>query len=397
MQHRLSMVVSGVLAIAVGALLIVLGSADDAAGRGAPAASRRRRRAASTSASSATGRSWRPSTSRSRRASPTPHVCRRAAAGRFRCWWTTSRQPAPFLDIRNQTNGSGEQGLLGLAFHPNYARRTSSSTPTTRTPAPATSSSPSSRRPTDRTPTKRARRQVIRIRHRFADNHNGGQLLFGPDGFLYMATGDGGDAGDPRENERRTSAACSASCCGSTRSNPPGARDYRSPKGNPFKGRRGRDAIFARGLRNPFRFTFDADTERIAIGDVGQYDFEEIDYEGPTGPAWRELRLGPLGGLPALHGFGQRCREDPEGQAPRQADPRLRPRPGLRRHRRSGGPRRQPHEPLRALPLRRLTVEGTLRSFIPALDGATDDKPLTTQFDEADVVHDQPVRRPRST
>jgi len=187
-------------------------------------------------------------------------------------------QAAPFLDLTGVTNGAGERGLLALAFHPDYAANdfvyayyTHAGTGDI-VVAELTAADPLDA-------DENSRRTVIRIKHRMASNHNGGQLLFGPDSHLYMGTGDGGGAGDPREN-----AQSKRSLLGKLlRINPlaKGQRRYTTPKGNPFKGRKGRNEIYARGLRNPFRFSFDAETKRIAIGDVGQDRFEEVDYEGP--------------------------------------------------------------------------------------------------------------------
>jgi glucose/arabinose dehydrogenase len=120
-------------------------------------------------------------------------------------------------------------------------------------------------------------RRVLRVKHRLAGNHNGGQLQFGPDGRLYISTGDGGGAGDPQEN-----AQSKGSLLGKILRIDPrrkGGKRYTIPVDNPFKGRPGRDEIFSFGLRNPYRFSFDRRGRRIAIGDVGQDAREEIDYE----------------------------------------------------------------------------------------------------------------------
>lgn len=187
-------------------------------------------------------------------------------------------QPQPFLNLTGLTNSVGERGLLGIAFHPGY--RQSRLVYAYYTHAATGDIVVSEFAAPDPLNAREAsRRRVIRIRHRMASNHNGGQLLFGPDGHLYMATGDGGGAGDPRENAQDK-----RSLLGKLlRINPlaKGDRPYTTPRGNPYKGRRGRNEIYARGLRNPFRFSFDEETRRIAIGDVGQNRFEEIDYEGP--------------------------------------------------------------------------------------------------------------------
>ena len=184
-------------------------------------------------------------------------------------------QPDPFLDIDNLTDADGERGLLAIAFHPGYASnglvyayytdRGTGDIVVAEFEAPD---------PLDAD--EASRRKVIRIRHRFAANHNGGQLLFGPNDHLYLATGDGGAAGDPREKAQNK-----RSLLGKLLRikplDPPGRRSYSIPDGNPFKGRKGKDAILARGLRNPFRFSFDG--TRILIADVGQDRFEEVDYE----------------------------------------------------------------------------------------------------------------------
>ena len=119
---------------------------------------------------------------------------------------------------------------------------------------------------------RRSRRKVLEIRHRANDNHYGGQLQFGPDGFLYIGTGDGGAAGDPPEN-----AQSKGSLLGKMLRIDPRrqrGRPYRNAPGNPYIGRKGRNQIYARGLRNPWRFSFDG--KRILIADVGQSRREEV-------------------------------------------------------------------------------------------------------------------------
>jgi hypothetical protein len=109
-----------------------------------------------------------------------------------------------------------------------------------------------------------------------ASTHNGGHLAFGPDGLLYIGTGDGGGPGDPRRKGQNR-----ASLLGKLLRIDPHAtrrRRYRAPRSNPFRRVRGaRDEVYAYGLRNPWRFSFDARTGRLYIGDVGQERWEEID------------------------------------------------------------------------------------------------------------------------
>jgi hypothetical protein len=146
---------------------------------------------------------------------------------------------------------------------------------------------------------------VLRIHHRKHDHHNGGQLQFGPDGLLYIGTGDGGSDGD-----RDGNAQSKTSLLGKILRIDPrrrGGRPYRVPKGNPFVGQRGRDEILARGLRNPFRFSFDRDRRRIAIGDVGEGSREEVDYE-----TLRKLRRANFG----WNAFEGSVRFEPGGSPP---------------------------------------------------------------------------------
>jgi glucose/arabinose dehydrogenase len=186
----------------------------------------------------------------------------------------------PFLDIRNRVlapgepGGFAERGLLSIAFPPDY--RTSGLfyvyftnnegnieiDQVERSAADPTVANPITRR------------RVIVIPHPTYPNHNGGTMQFGPDGYLYFATGDGGGVTEQHGKNARDLHSLLGKVI---RINPllQGRRSYRIPRTNPFVGKPGRDEIFAYGLRNPFRFSFDGG--RIAIGDVGQYDWEEID------------------------------------------------------------------------------------------------------------------------
>ena len=199
-------------------------------------------------------------------------------AGRIRLMRDETELEAPFLDIRDLVRarpeaGAGkEEGLLSVAFSPDY--------PTSRrfyvfftnndgdieidefqrSATSALEADPASRR------------VVIVIPHQSSRNHNGGQVQFGPDGFLYISTGDGGASTLPRgERARRLGNLLGKILRIDPRQR--GARQYRIPDDNPFRGVPGRNEIFAYGLRNPWRFTFDG--ARIAIGDVGAMTWEE--------------------------------------------------------------------------------------------------------------------------
>jgi glucose/arabinose dehydrogenase len=193
------------------------------------------------------------------------------------------RQSRPFLDVSSKLtpNGIDEQGLLGVAFAPDYASsgrfyidyttfnnnirvvqyRRSASNPNVADPSSA--------------------RLVLGIDHHANQNHNGGQLAFGPDGDLYIGVGDGGSEDDPDNNGQNTD-----TLLGKVLRIAPSANGgYTIPPGNPFTGQaHHRAEIWAYGLRNPWRFSFDTLTGALIIGDVGQDLQEEIDYQ-PRGDA----------------------------------------------------------------------------------------------------------------
>jgi glucose/arabinose dehydrogenase len=183
-----------------------------------------------------------------------------------------------FLDITNLVQYGGEEGLLSLAFPPNYKR--SKRFYVYYTDNNGDIRVEEFRRRSAVRAARTTRRVVIRIGHPVNSNHNGGQLQF-LGKLLYIATGDGGSGGDPPDNAKSRRTLLGKILRINPR-NPRGRANFTVPRGNPFVGRRGRDAIFAYGLRNPFRFSFHkprGKTPRIAIGDVGQERFEEVDYE----------------------------------------------------------------------------------------------------------------------
>jgi hypothetical protein len=179
----------------------------------------------------------------------------------------------PFLDIHTRVSTGGERGLLSIAFDPHYPRNHLFYAYYTNSAGNVEIDEFRAR--SNRNARERSRRRVIVIPHPNFGNHNGGQLQFGPDGKLYAGTGDGGDAGDPRENAQNRGTLLGKLL----RINPHkhGSRAYKSPRSNPYVGRPGQNEIYASGLRNPYRFAFDRG--RIAIGDVGQQRWEEVDYE----------------------------------------------------------------------------------------------------------------------
>lgn len=181
----------------------------------------------------------------------------------------------PFLDLSGMISTGGERGLLSIAFPPDYRR--SGLLYVYYTDTAGDIRVDELRRATPLRAAARTRRTVIRIPHPVNSNHNGGQLQF-LGGDLFIGTGDGGSGGDPPNN-----AQSKRSLLGKLLRIVPrrsGGRAYAVPPSNPFVGRPGRDEIYSLGLRNPFRFSFDTGGKgaRLAIGDVGQDQFEEIDY-----------------------------------------------------------------------------------------------------------------------
>jgi glucose/arabinose dehydrogenase len=186
------------------------------------------------------------------------------------------RRRRPFLDIRRLVSYGGERGLLSVAFPPGYAR--SGRFYVYYTDRAGNIRIDEFRR---RTPTRAAfgsRRPVIEIPHPVNANHNGGQMQF-LGNLLYFGTGDGGSAGDPPNNAQNKNVLLGKLLRIDPRASH--GKPYTVPRSNPFVGRPGRDEIYSYGLRNPFRFSFDRTTAaqpRIAIADVGQNRFEELDY-----------------------------------------------------------------------------------------------------------------------
>jgi glucose/arabinose dehydrogenase len=121
------------------------------------------------------------------------------------------------------------------------------------------------------------KRDVLMVTQPFA-NHNGGNLVFGPDGYLYIGLGDGGSAGDPSNNAQNLNTLLGKML--RINPTPSGSNQYQIPRDNPFVGRAGaRGEIWAYGLRNPWRYSFDRATKDLWIGDVGQSSWEEVDRQ----------------------------------------------------------------------------------------------------------------------
>jgi glucose/arabinose dehydrogenase len=199
--------------------------------------------------------------------------------GKIQVLVNEKKRAAPFLDIADlvrappDAGAGGEQGLLSVAFAPNYAQSGLfyvyfvNSAGNDEVDEFKRSSNPLRA-------IRDSRRRLLVIGHQGATNHNGGQLQFGPSALLYISTGDGGALSPPGDPARNLN-----SLLGKILRIDPlhrtGTLPYRIPP-NPFVGKPGRDEIFAYGLRNPWRFSFDG--TQIAIGDVGQNRQEEVNF-----------------------------------------------------------------------------------------------------------------------
>ncbi|MFH8795914.1 PQQ-dependent sugar dehydrogenase [Streptomyces sp. NPDC017941] len=174
----------------------------------------------------------------------------------------------PVIDISAETTTDGERGLLGLAFDKKFAHVYLSFTDLEGTSTIDEFAVRHGRiRP-------ESRRTVLTQTQPYS-NHNGGDIKFGPDGYLYIAFGDGGAGGDPHGYGQNLDTLLGKLL----RIDPRGGRPYAIPKDNPFVGDpKARDEIWSYGLRNPWRFSFDAGTGDLLLGDVGQSAWEEIDW-----------------------------------------------------------------------------------------------------------------------
>jgi glucose/arabinose dehydrogenase len=192
--------------------------------------------------------------------------------GRIRVLRDGALLTAPFLDLSALVSGGEEQGLLGLAFHPSYPAdprffvNYTNLAGDTRVVSYRVSANPDVADPSSAV-------TILAVDQPFA-NHNGGALAFGPDGFFYVALGDGGGANDPLGNGQSL-----ATLLGKLLRLDVSTAPYAVPAGNPFVGVTGaRPEIWAFGLRNPYRFSFDRSTGDLLIADVGQAAREEIDF-----------------------------------------------------------------------------------------------------------------------
>ncbi len=194
--------------------------------------------------------------------------------GRIRIVKENFLSDIPFLDIRRQVgSGSSEQGLLGLAFHPRYAENgfffvnyTDRNGNTVISRFQVSAEDPDQADPASEL-------RLLDVEQPYP-NHNGGGMVFGPDGYLYIGLGDGGSGGDPQGFGQSPNTVLGKIL----RIDVDNGSPYGIPADNPYAGGGGFPEIWATGLRNPWRFAFDSLTGDLYIGDVGQNAWEEIDF-----------------------------------------------------------------------------------------------------------------------
>jgi glucose/arabinose dehydrogenase len=198
-------------------------------------------------------------------------------------------RPQPFLDLSRSISRGSEQGLLGLAFHPSfesngkfYVNYTNTAGDTaineyrvTTDPSVADGSTG---------------RRIMAIDQPYS-NHNGGHIAFGPDGYLYIGMGDGGGAGDPG-NRAQSLNSLLGKMLRIDINGRSGTRQYRIPSTNPYVGRTGHDQIWSRGLRNPWRWSFDRKRGDLWIADVGQSRYEEVNRSNAAAGRGRGVNYG---------------------------------------------------------------------------------------------------------
>ena len=196
-----------------------------------------------------------------------------------------------FLDISTRMSCCGERGLLGLAFHPNYAGngrffvRYTIPSGDVRLSEFHVSSSPNKADPA-------SEKVILTIPHPSYANHNGGRIEFGPDGYLYIGTGDGGSGGDPNNHGQALNTLLGKLLRIDVDHAAAGLA-YAIPDGNPFIGQAGkRGEIWSYGLRNPYTFSFDRETHDLWIADVGQDAYEEVDLARAADGGGRGVNYG---------------------------------------------------------------------------------------------------------
>ena len=184
-------------------------------------------------------------------------------------------RPEPFLDFSDRIRGEAERGLLGLALHPEYESNGRIFVHYTRASDGAIIVSELERAADGVSADPASERVLLTVDHPSA-YHNGGQLAFGPDGYLYVGLGDGGSLGDSLGNAQNSEALLGKILRIDVDGVPGADRNYAIPPDNPFSRGGGAPEVYVFGLRNPWRFSFDHTTNALWIADVGEGAYEEV-------------------------------------------------------------------------------------------------------------------------
>ncbi|HEX6655769.1 MAG TPA: PQQ-dependent sugar dehydrogenase [Candidatus Limnocylindria bacterium] len=210
-------------------------------------------------------------------------------------------QQQPFVDLSDRILAGGERGLLGVAFHPDFKDNGRVFVHYSRAGDGATVVSELQASSNHQTADPSSERVLLTVPQPFS-NHNGGQLSFGPDGYLYLGLGDGGSAGDPFGNGQNPDVLLGKLLRLDVDGPHSGGLQYGLPPDNAFGPEgpspgKGRPEIWALGLRNPWRFSFDDRTGDLYIGDVGQGNYEEIDRQPANAKGGRNYGWNQTEGL----------------------------------------------------------------------------------------------------
>lgn len=217
-------------------------------------------------------------------------------AGRIRVLENGQLLATPFLDIGTLTTTGGERGLLSMAFHPQYASNGYFFIYYTNLAGDIVIERRQVSAGNANVADALSALTIITIAHPTFNNHYGGLLSFGPDGYLYAGTGDGGSGGDPPGNAQNTNVLLGKLLRLDVNASTV-AQPYAIPPGNPFAGTAGgRGEIWAYGLRNPWRYAFDVPAQLLYIADVGQANWEEVDVR-PAGQAGNNYGWNLMEGL----------------------------------------------------------------------------------------------------
>jgi glucose/arabinose dehydrogenase len=211
-------------------------------------------------------------------------------------------RPEPFLDFSDRISTDGERGLLGLAFHPDYDSTGRFFVDYTRASDGAIIVSELRRGEESVSADAASERVLLAVDHP-SDIHNGGQLAFGPDGYLYVGLGDGGSHGDSLGNAQNPQTMLGSILRIDVDGESVAGKGYTIPPDNTFVDGGGAPEVYVFGVRNPWRFSFDPATDALWIADVGEGAFDEVDRLDPRAAAGANLGWSVVEGIHCFNGL----------------------------------------------------------------------------------------------